>query len=110
MRLKNYDPRQALYMSVSLSVCLYLSIRPSKISILLFARLLSREFLDGELDIELVYSHDGVKGEVQRVTVKESEAGGGGSKKDRGRKKDKGDKDGSGGRDGKDKKGKGKSV
>ena len=66
-----------------------------------------RDFLDGESDIELVYSHDGVKGEVQRVTVKESDVGGGGGKKDRGRKKDK-DKDGSGGRDGKDKKGKGK--
>ena len=69
--------------------------------------LLFRDFLDGESDIELVYSHDGVKGEVQRVTVKESEVGGGGGKKDRGRKKDK-DKDGSGGRDGKDKKGKGR--
>ena len=66
-----------------------------------------RDFLDGESDIELVYSNDGEKEEVQRVTVKESEVGGGGGKKDRGRKKDKGDKDGSGGRDGKDKKGKG---
>ena len=67
-----------------------------------------RDFLDGESEIELVYSHDGVKGEVHRVTVKESEVGGGGGKKDRGRKKDK-DKDGSGGKDGKDKKGKGRS-
>ena len=68
-----------------------------------------RDFLDGESDIELVYSREGDKEEVQRVTVKESEGGGGGAgKKDRGRKKDK-DKDGSGGRDGKDKKGKGET-